>query len=771
MINDRIISLSLSDSEVKERIEKGLVNKNSQSKSKSIKRIIFDNTVTLFNLLNLFLMLLLLIVGSYKNMLFMGVVLCNTIVGIIQEIRSKRAVDKLSIVVSSNVDVVRSGEIESISIDDIVLDDIIILRSGVQIPCDCEIVDGFCYANESLLTGESDQIEKNIGDSLMSGSFVSSGEVYARVLHIGKDNYATKLHREASYTKKINSEIMNTLGKIITFCSVAIFPMGIALFINQHYFNHISVNDAIVSTVAALIGMIPEGLILLTSTVLAVSVVRLARRNVLVQQLFCIETLARVDVLCLDKTGTITTGELEVVDIDYLDSDSAYVDKVLKSLAESSMDKNSTITAIDRYINCKTMKAFQVIPFSSEKKWSGAVLDDGKAYVLGAAECIFDNSQKELFDIINEIPDIFRVVTLAVSDTEFTDKDTLPENLKPIALIKIKDQIRDNAAETINFFKEQGVRLKVISGDNNKTVQQIATAVGIPDTDKSVDATTLDTEEKIKNAIERNTVFGRVTPQQKRCFVQALKENGHTVAMTGDGVNDVLALKEADCSIAIASGSDAAKNISQLVLIDNDFGSMPKVVAEGRRSINNIQRSASLFIVKTLYSIILAFAFIFVDINYPFQPLQLSLISAFTIGLPSFVLALQPNKNRIQGKFIKNVILRAWSAAFMDVLNILTLVFFMDNLSYEEFSTMAVILTALVGVMMVIRLSIPINVLRGALIAVVISGIVIGVLVFGELFNIVLLSPFSLTILAVLSAISIIVYNILYTISSRFIKS
>ncbi len=771
MKKNKVISLGLSDSEVKDRVEKGLVNKNSQSKSKSIKRIIFDNTITLFNLLNLFLMLLLLIVGSHKNMLFMGVVFCNTIVGIVQEIRSKRAVDKLSIVVSSNVNVVRNREIQNISIDNIVIDDIIILRSGMQIPCDCEIIDGFCYANESLLTGESDLIEKNIGDNLMSGSFVSSGEVYVKVIHIGKDNYATKLHQEASYSKKINSEIMNTLGKIITFCSIAIFPMGIALFVNQHFFNHISVYDAVVSTVAALIGMIPEGLILLTSTVLAVSVIRLARHKVLVQQLFCIETLARVDVLCLDKTGTITTGELEVVDIDYLDNDTDYVDEVLKSLAESSMDNNSTIAAIDSYINCGALKAEMVIPFSSEKKWSGAELEDSRAYVLGAAECIFDNSFTEIFKKIKRIPDEFRVVTLAVSDEKFKNNNTLPENLKPLALIKIKDKIRDNAEKTINFFKEQGVQLKVISGDNNKTAERIAASVGIPNTDKSVDAATLDTDEKLKEAIEENTVFGRVTPQQKRSFVQALKANGHTVAMTGDGVNDVLALKEADCSIAIASGSDAAKNISQLVLIDNNFGSMPKVVAEGRRSINNIQRSASLFIVKTLYSIILAFIFIFVNINYPFQPLQLSLISAFTIGLPSFVLALQPNKNRIQGKFIKNVILRAWSAALMVVVNIVTLLFFMKNFSYEEFSTMAVILTSLIGVMMVIRLSIPINLLRGALIAVVIGGLSVGILVFGELFNIVSLSPYALILLSILSGISIIAYNILYTVSSRYIKS
>ncbi|MCH5303910.1 MAG: HAD-IC family P-type ATPase, partial [Ruminococcus sp.] len=369
-----------------------------------------------------------------------------------------------------------------------------------------------------------------------------------------------------------------------------------------------------------------------------------------------------------------------------------------------------------------------------------------------------------------KIDDTLRFVTLGVSPNKFENNETLPGEIKPLALIKIKDKVRENANETIKFFNEQGVKLKVISGDNSKTVERIAQSVGIPEAEKSIDASTLNTDEELENAIENNTVFGRVTPQQKKKFVEALKRNGHTVAMTGDGVNDVLALKAADCSVAIASGSDAAKNISQLVLTDNDFASMPKVVAEGRRSINNIQRSASLFIVKTLYSIILAFVFIFANINYPFEPLQLSLISAFTIGIPSFVLALQPNRNRIQGRFIKNVFMRSWPAALMVVLNILTLVFFMYSYSYSEFSTMAVILTALVGVMMVIRLSIPFNLLRGALVVVVASGLALGISVFGFIFNIVSLSTFAFVLTIILAGASVIIYNVLYSLSCKFDK-
>lgn len=769
MIDEKVLSLSLSDEEVSTQEEKGLVNYNADTKSKSVKRIIFDNAVTLFNILNLVFMVMLILVGSYRDLLFMGVVAANTVIGIIQEIRSKIAVDKLSIVVSSDIKVVRSGEIKCIPSEKIVLGDIIILNSGLQIPCDCEIVSGFCYANESLLTGESDLIEKRAGDNLLSGSFVASGEVYAKVKNVGADNYAAKIQSEAKENKKVNSEIMRTLNKIITYCTIAIFPVGIALFVNKYFINNIPIDEAVTSVVAALIGMIPEGLILLTSTVLAVAVIRLSRKSVLVQQLFCIETLARVDTLCLDKTGTLTTGDLEVVDIVPIDYDMDEIETALKSLAQSSLDKNSTIEAIDNYINCDYYKALEVIPFVSEKKWSGAELENNKSYVLGAAEFIY-NSNNELFDKINQIDKNYRVVSLSVSDNPFPSNAGLPENLKPIALVVIKDQVRDNASQTIKYFIEQGVDLKIISGDNNQTVERIASSVGVPDAENSVDVTTLDTDEKLKEAAEKYTVFGRVTPQQKRKLVIALKEKNHTVAMTGDGVNDVLALKESDCSIAVSSGSDAAKNVSQLVLVDNDFAHLPEVVAEGRRSINNIQRSASLFIVKTIYSIILALAFIFISVNYPFKPIQLSFTNAFIIGLPSFVLALQPNHNRIKGNFLKNIITRAWPGSFMVVANIFTLLFFTDRISYGEFSTLSVILTALVGVMTVIRLSIPINALRGALIVFITSCLTVGILFFGWFFKFEQLTGLSLLLLLILSALTIILYNVLYTLSVRFLE-
>lgn len=770
MIDERVLGLSLSREEVASRLEKGLVNYNAETKSKSYKSIVFDNTVTLFNILNLCFMILLLLVGAYGDMLFMGVVASNTVIGIVQEIRSKKAVDKLSIVVSGSIDAVRSGEIEAIASDEIVLDDIIILNSGMQIPCDSEIISGFCYANESLLTGESDLIEKKAGDKLLSGSFIASGEVYVKVTSVGADNYAAKIQREAKTHKGVNSEILRTLNTIIKYCTIAIFPVGIALFVNKFFINNLDIKSAVSSVIAALINMIPEGLILLTSTVLAVAVVRLSRKNVLVQQLFCIETLARVDVLCLDKTGTITTGDLEVVEIINLNYDENEINKILKSLTQNSLDKNSTIKAIDKYINCDYYKAKEVIPFVSEKKWSGAVLEDNKSYVLGAAEFIYDNSNKELFDKINSIDNNYRVVTLSVSNNIFASNSDLPEDLTPIALVIIQDQIRDNAEQTIKYFIEQGVDLKIISGDNSQTVERISSSAGVPNAANSVDATTLDTDEKLKEAAEKYTVFGRVTPQQKRKLVTALKENNHTVAMTGDGVNDVLALRESDCSISVSSGSDAAKNVSHLVLVDNDFAHLPEVVAEGRRSINNIQRSASLFIVKTMYSIVLALTFIFVSVNYPFIPRQLSFTNAFLIGIPSFVLALQPNHNRIKGNFLKNIITRAWPGSIMVIADILTLLFFTDRMSQEQFSTMAVILTALVGVMMVIRLSLPINLLRGALIVFIISCLTIGILFFGWFLKLVPLTDFCLVLLLILSVITIILYNVLYSLSVKYLK-
>ncbi len=768
MNKDKVFNVSLSDKEVLERINSGKVNIDSSLPTKSVKRIFYDNIVTLFNIINIILFVLLILVGSYKNLLFMGVIICNTAIGIFQEIRSKKSVDKLSILVSKKVKAIRNKKETEIPIDKIVLDDIIYLSRGSQVPSDCIIISGSVYANESLLTGESDTILKSESAQLFSGSFISSGECYAKVNKVGADNYASKIHSEAKYIKKVNSEIMNTLKKIIKVCSIIIFPVGLTLFCAKFFADGFSMQESVVSTVGALIGMIPEGLVLLTSSVLAVSVIRLTRSKVLVQELYCIETLARVDVLCLDKTGTITCDEMEVTTVKSFIKNEEEIKLALGSIAKSTKDDNSTIRSIKEYSkNFSFLKSKKVIPFSSDKKWSGAVFENGISYVIGAGEFVFKDKEKykNVFDTIYSVNDPVRILSLAKINREINSDDDL-EDAVPIGLILIKDKIRSNAKETIGYFTKQGVDLKVISGDGINTVSNIAKEAGVEGADLAVDATVLTTDEMVTEAAEKYNVFGRVTPQQKKILVKSLQKNGHTVAMTGDGVNDVLALKEADCSVAMASGSDAARNVAQLVLVNNDFSSMPKVVAEGRRAINNIQRSASLFLIKTIYSMVLAIAFIFVSSQYPFEPIQLSFVGGLTIGLPSFVLALQPNKDRIKGNFFANIISRAIPGAFVIIMNILVTTFVGKYIGFsgESISTIAVYLTAFVGLLMVIRLSIPFNGLRITLVVVITVMLIGGFILFDSMLSLVQLNMTEWIFAGSSAVVSFMIFNILYSV-------
>ena len=761
----------LTRQQVQAHMEQGLYNKESVLPTKSIPRIIRDNTCTLFNLINILLAIAVLCVGSYKNMLFMGIVLCNIAIGTFQEIRAKRTVDKLSIIASTKVKAVRDGQITLIGINDIVLDDVLELANGNQIPTDCIVLQGECDVNESLLTGESDPIHKKPGDTLLSGSYIISGKCRVRADHVGDENYAASIFSGAKYMKKVNSEIMRTLNKIIKIISIAIIPVGILLFLNQQSLSGTSFQTSVVNTVAALIGMIPEGLILLTSTVLAVGVIRLSKYKVLVQELYCIETLARVDVLCLDKTGTITEGSMELCHAAPLDGVSQEeVDQALTSLMNALEDDNPTSVAIREKYSLKTpVQVVRTVPFSSERKWSGVQFEKTGTYVIGAAEFLFSTLPKEVEEKIHALSNGYRVLVLARSDDPFGENQTLPTQLKPMALLEIKDRIRENAKETLAFFDRQGVELKIISGDNPVTVSGVAKEAGLKGYDRYVDATSLKTPEEIKAAAEQYSIFGRVTPVQKKDLICALKEAGHTVAMTGDGVNDVLALKEADCSVAMASGSDAARNVSQLVLLNSDFSSMPRVVAEGRRSINNIQRSAALFLVKTIYSSVLALLFLFVDFNYPFEPIQMTLINVFAIGLPSFVLALEPNHERIQGNFFLNVISRAIPAALtiiLDVIFVLILSMFVC-LTTEQISTLCVILTGFTGLMLIFKLSIPFNPFRIALFIVCTSGLTCGLTVFRGLFN---LNPFSMEVLLImlpLLAVSVLLFIFLIRIMDK----
>ena len=630
----------------------------------------------------------------------------NTIISTYQEIHSKRIVDKLSIVASPRFNVLRNSKIEKVMLNEIVLDDILILNSGNQIVTDSVVVDGEVLVNESFITGESDSVSKKVGDKILSGSFIVSGKCKARVEHIGEENYTYQISKDAKYLKKVKSEIMLTLNRLIKFLSCVIIPMGILLFFSQMNIGENDIKIALVNVTAALIGMIPEGLVLLTSTVLAVSVIRLSRSRVLVQQLYAVETLARVDTLCLDKTGTLTENKMEVVDLVTNNLKKEEFEKRLGVFSKLTEDENSTSLAIKEYFEGKEIKNENYkykVPFSSDTKWSAVGLENGETLILGAPE--FVTKDEKYLNEISKYTDDYRVLIFAKSNEEIKERK-IPNNIEILGVILISDVIRKNASEVVYYFYEQGVDLKIISGDNPKTVSKIAKKVGIRGNEKYIDMSEVKDEE-IEDVCLKYSVFGRVTPQQKKLLIKAMKNKGRTVAMTGDGVNDVLALKEADASIALANGSDASKSVSELVLLDSNFASMPKVVLEGRRTINNIERSAALFLVKTIYSCILALIFVLISVKYPFMPIQLSLISIVTIGIPSFLLALEPNNERVRGNFLKNIISRAAPSSLATICSIIICVIMFKNgyIDSKTYSTLCVISTATTGFCLLFKMS------------------------------------------------------------------
>lgn len=749
------LSIGLTEKEVAARIQDGLVNGDTEVPTKSIPAIIKGNIVTLFNILNFVLAGLILITGSYKNMLFMGVILCNILIGTVQEIRAKRTIDKLSLISAPKATVLRASRQCQIAVSELVLDDLMLLHAGQQVCADAVVLSGECEVNESLITGESDAVVKRAGDHLLSGSFVVSGHCRAQVEHVGKDNYAAQIVGGARFIKKPNSEIMRSLNFIIKVVSIVIVPTGLLLLGRQILLSHDVWQDALVSTVAALIGMIPEGLVLLTSVVLAVGVIRLSRYKTLVQELYCIETLARVDVLCLDKTGTITEGSMQVTDLLPQNGvDSATVDTALSALVHTLRDDNPTSNAIlERYEKDPGWKAVAKVPFSSARKWSAVSFEGQGSYVLGACEFVCPaEAERRTSEFSRYAAEGQRVLVLAHSPNPIAGMD-LPSHLTVYAVVLISDKIRAEAPDTLQYFAQQGVALKVISGDSAATVASIARKAGLQDAEKSVDASTLK-EEDIPDAVDRYTVFGRVTPQQKLSIIKALKEKGHTVAMTGDGVNDVLALRESDCSIAMASGSDAARNVSQLVLLDSNFASMPRVVAEGRRCINNIQRSASLFLVKTIYSFVLAILFIFIHMSYPFMPIQMTLISSLAIGVPSFLLGLEPNRERLQGHFIQNVLRKSLPGGLTIVLSVLAVMLSSLFLPFtdDQISTICVLTTGISSLIVLFKICMPFNWLRLTLPIVLSFAFAVGVIFFQQLFSLV---PVTWTMAAVIVVLSV----------------
>ena len=758
--------VGLSKDEVKERKLKGLVNYDTTAPSKSVKQILFENTFTLFNFINIILAILIILVGSYRNLLFLGVVICNTLISSVQEIRAKKTVDKLSIIASSKAKVIRDGIKQEININDVVLDDIIIYELGNQIIADSKIIEGSCEVNESFITGESKTIYKKQGDMLLSGSFIVSGFVYSKVIHVGMDNYTSIISHDAKMmNKEVNSQIMKSLNRIVKYISITLIPIGILLLLKQFSLPSNTTQNAVVSVVAALIGMIPEGLILLVSTVLAISVLKLSKYNVLVQDLYSIETLARVDTLCLDKTGTITEGKMNIYDVVLAGSHKMEeIDSMMEALSTNLNDNNPTFIAInEKYGNNSPLKAIKTIPFSSEKKCSSVIFDD-YSITIGAPEFILKEKEDEYKDKINELSEENRVLALI---------KTKDKKIDVLGFILIRDKIKDDAKDTLSFFMDNDVELKIISGDNPNTVSSVAKSVGIKI--KGVyDARCINENTDINNIVEENNIFGRVKPEEKRLLIRALKNNGHVVAMTGDGVNDVLALKESDCGIAMNSLSDAARNVSELVLLDSNFEAMPKIVKEGRQSINNIERSATLFLSKTIYASLLAILFLFINYSYPFWPIQMTLINSLTIGIPAFILALEKNNERVKGKFLINVISKSIPSGITTVINILLLVFLSNifNISEGQISTCAVIITGYTAILLIYRISKPLNLLRKALLfcLIFIFSLALITPIGREVFYLEFLSPNSLLILLPLMYLSTRLFVFLSRILNVIIK-
>lgn len=734
----------LTDEEVRQRVEEGLTNRADISTDKTTKEIVISNVFTYFNLIFLVITILLIMVGSFRNLTFLPIIIGNTVIGIVQEIRAKKTLEKMSLLNAPHADVIRNGSVKQISTEELVKDDVILLTAGKQICADAVVISGNIQVNESLLTGEADEVEKTEGSTLMSGSFVVSGECYARLEKVGNESYISKLSLEAkSMGDKEQSEMIRSINLIVKWVGIVIIPIGLILFWQSHFVNGESITKSVTSTVAAIIGMIPEGLYLLTTVALALSTMKLARKKVLLHDMKSIETLARVDVLCVDKTGTITEPDMKLKEIFLCKNSGADGTQTaltldeLKSLildyANASVDNNATMLALKAYAaealtnNTSALHRTAVSQqaFSSSLKYGSVTFSDG-TYLLGAPEFIMHEDFARIEEEIIPYADKGDRVLLFARYNGENVENGINGSVTPLGFVALANPIRANAVKTFEYFKSQGVAIKVISGDNPRTVSRIAIQAGIESAESFVDAATLDTEDKIADAVNKYTVFGRVTPKQKKQLVKALQAKEHTVAMTGDGVNDILAMKDADCSVAMASGSEAAAQAAQVVLLDSDFAHMPDVVYEGRRVVNNIQRSASLFLVKNIFSLLLSLFSVILMVTYPLEPAQVSLISMFTIGVPGFLLALEQNKDRIKGHFITNVMLKALPGGLTDVIAVGALVVCGEVFCISDASigTIATLVLSVVGFMILFKISEPLNGMKYAVIIGNIAGLV-----------------------------------------------
>ncbi|MCT1174078.1 cation-translocating P-type ATPase [Lactococcus lactis] len=770
----------LTSFEVEERIRQGKINKNIDETDRPVWEIVKRNTFTFFNLIFAVIAILISLVQAWNQLIFLPIIVINTIVGIYQEIKAKRYLDQMTLLHAPQSTVIRNGQQEKIASDNLVEEDIIILKTGNQIVADARIVEGSIFVNESLLTGEADEIEKNVDDKLLSGSFVVSGEAKVILEKVGKDSYISKLTEQAKLVDHgEDSEMLRALNKLLKWVSFIILPIAVILFTQNYFVNHNTLQTSVVSMVAAVIGMIPEGLYLLTTIALTLSSVKLARNQVLLHNMKSIESLARVDVLCVDKTGTITEPRMSVEQVFVSPSSNIREAKFMSLLSDyisANTDDNDTMKAIREFMLAKGDLQNQmtgvkkIIPFSSKVKYS-AVCFENESYLLGAPEIVLGKTYEKISSEINHLlEEGFRVLVLA--GTKEKNYDQLNLGAYALGYVVLANPIRENAKSTFNYFAEQGVNIKVISGDNPQTVSAVAKRAGITGAERFIDANLLKTKEDLDQAVESYTVFGRVTPDQKHRLVQALKRKDHTVAMTGDGVNDILAMKSADCSIAMASGSDAATQVAQVVLLDSDFGHMTQVVTEGRRVVNNVQRSAILFLVKNLFSIILAIISAIFVFTYPLQASQLSLISLFTIGIPGFLLSLEENDKRIEKDFIKNVILKALPASLTEITAVLGVVIAgaAFKLTASEISTSAVILLAVVGFMILTKISAPLNRFKMGIIIFNIVGIIISGFMFNSLFSISKISLDSFVLVALLSLFSESLFRNFDSLLKKFFK-
>ncbi|HGW6204269.1 TPA: cation-translocating P-type ATPase [Enterococcus faecalis] len=759
MLNKVDLKKGLSTEEVAKQKELGLQNNYEENVAKSTKDIIFDNVMTLFNFLNFAIAVCLLFVGAYSNLAFLAIIIVNMSIGIFQEIHARNLVQKLSIVAKENVHVIRNGVQQEIDTKELVMEDIVIISAGEQVPSDMEVIDGKVEANEALLTGESDLIEKEIGDTLLSGSFIVSGQAYARVIHVGAENYAVKITQEAKVHKPIQSELVNSIRKVSKFTSWVIIPLGIILFVEAFWLRDAGIKTSVVASAAALLGMLPKGLVLLISIALTTGVIKLAKKRILVQDMYSIETLAHVDTLCLDKTGTITEGKMKVQKAIILhDKYEELFPQIIGSYLSESTDNNITMQAIrDHYEVSNRFGAKEVLAFSSERKWGAIEFPEIGTVYLGAPERLVDDSRLPEA-VFTAQENGYRVLMLAIAEQQPLNKTKMPY-LEPLAILEIDDPIRQNAKETLAYLKEEGIDLKVISGDNPVTVSNIARRAGLPGYESYIDLSTKTTEAEVREAVQQYTVFGRVSPQQKRTIVRELKDTEHVVAMTGDGVNDVLALREADCSIAMAEGDGATRQISNLVLLDSDFTTLPDVLFEGRRVVNNVTRVSSVFFIKTIYSFILSIICALTAIAFPFIPIQVTLIDLAIEGYPAFFLSFEGDKRKVVGKFLPTALKNASVNALLVVANIIAVYLIGQNQGFSSLDTTTLMYYLLVGIscMAVVRACLPLNPLRIFLVFSTIIGIYVAAMLFHNILEIGFLTSQTMGLFFIMMAINIVV--------------